>query len=117
MSISKNDTAVVIKNHKSDFPNPLILNKGERLAIGDKKTNFVGWIWCIAVDGNCGWVPEKFVKKTEDNCMMLVDYDSTELAVTVGENLTILSQESDWVLCLNSKNKRGWIPLENVRKL
>ena len=108
--------ATVIKSHQSDFPNPLILKKGEKLKVSPKKTNFAGWIWLTAPDGNSGWVPENFTEKTEDGCRMSVDYDATELSVTVGENLTILSEESDWAWCINSKNQNGWVLLENVRK-
>ncbi len=117
MNISKEITAVVIKSHKSDFPNPLILKKGERLEVGDKKTNFAGWIWCTAPDGNSGWIPENFTEKVENGSRMTVDYDATEMTVSVGENLAVLSEESQWVWCLNSKNQKGWVPLENVRKL
>ena len=116
MSESNKNTAVVIKSHRSDFPNPLVLKKGEKLMVSSKKTSFAGWIWCTAPDGNSGWVPENFTERVEDGFRMSVDYDATELSVTIGEKLTILSEESDWIWCINSKNQKGWIPLENVRK-
>ena len=108
---------VVIKNHKSNFPNPLLLKKGDRLIVGDKKTNFIGWLWCTAPDGNSGWIPENFIDKENNGCLMNVDYDATEMTVMDGEKLTILSEESEWGWCLNSKNQKGWVPLENVKKL
>jgi len=117
MSDFKEITAVVIKSHKSDFPDPLILKKGERLKVGTKKTNFAGWFWCSTPDGKSGWIPEIFTEKIADGCRMIVDYDATEMSVAVGENLTILSEESEWAWCRNSKNLKGWVPLENVRKL
>ena len=117
MSNDKKIAARVIKSYQSGFSNPLILKKGERLKIRPKKTNFVGWVWCISTDGNSGWVPENFINITDNTCVMLVDYDATELSVSIGENLTILSEESDWVWCINCKNQKGWVPLENVRKL
>lgn len=117
MGNSKEIAAKVIKNHRSDFPNPLILKKGERLSVSPKKTNFEGWIWCTTDEGNSGWVPENFTKNADNDCVMLVDYDATELSVSVGEKLIILSEESDWVWCLNSKKQKGWVPLENVEKL
>ncbi|MCP4704695.1 MAG: hypothetical protein GY865_08805 [candidate division Zixibacteria bacterium] len=117
MCNSKNNKVVIIKNYRSEFPDPLILKKGERLKIGRKKTNYSGWIWCMDINGNGGWIPEKFVKITEDSCVMLVDYDATELTVLVGDELTILSEESGWVLCLNSNNQKGWVPLENVKRI
>ncbi len=117
MGNSNEIAATVIKSHQSDFPSPLILKKGEKLKVSPKKTNFVGWIWCTSPNGNSGWVPENFTERVEDGCRMLVDYDATELSVMVGEKLTILSEESDWVWCINNKNQKGWVPLENVRKL
>jgi len=108
---------VVIKNHKSEFPRPLVLKKGERLKANLEKTGFAGWIWCTATDRNSGWVPENFTERYGDDCRMLVDYDAAELSVTMGEELTVLSEESDWVWCINDKNKKGWVPLKNVKKL
>lgn len=117
MNDSKTIKATIIKRHKTDFPNPLVLKKGESLEIKPKKTNYEGWLWCRSTEKKSGWVPENFTEKTEDGYRMINDYDATELSVSVGENLTVLAEESGWVWCLNGNNKKGWVPLENVRKL
>ena len=109
--------AVVIKRHKSDFPNPLVLKKGDIIKLSDKKTNFIGWVWCTSSDRNSGWIPENYIEKTENGCRLTVDYNASEMDVEVGEKLIILSEESQWVWCQNGKNQEGWVPLENVTKL
>ena len=107
----------VTKNHYSEFPNPLKLLKGERLSIGDKKTAFKGWIWCTTESGNSGWVPENFLKRNKSQGIMNVDYDATELTAIKGERLSVLSEESQWLWCVDNKNRKGWVPRQNVRKL
>lgn len=107
----------VTKSHQSEFPHPLKLKKDGQVNIGNKETNFEGWLWCTADSGNSGWVPENFVIRNGLLGKMKVDYDATELTVTVGQKLLVLSEESQWLWCIDNKDRKGWIPQENVRKL
>ena len=109
--------AEVIKNYLSEFLNPLRLSKGAKVFISEKKTGYKGWLWGTDENGNSGWIPENFVDRTESEGRLLVDYDATELTVGTGDILTVRSTESDWAWCQTIDGKKGWVPLENVRRL
>ena len=50
----------------------------------------------------------------ENSGIMLQDYEATELAVSIGEELKIEKEESGWVWVTNKEGKKGWVPLENI---
>lgn len=104
----------VIRAYQASTSDPLLVRKGDILSAGDKTSEWPGWIWCTDPSGKSGWVPENYVSRTGDTCMMLRDYDATELTVESGERLTILDRESGWAWCVNHQDRKGWIPLEHL---
>jgi uncharacterized protein YgiM (DUF1202 family) len=104
----------VIKKHKSDLSDPLILKKGENVKIEHKKTKWHGWIWCISYNGNKGWVPESYLKIYDKIAEVLEDYNAIELTVKKGEIFKIKKEVNDWIWVTSDDGKFGWIPKENV---
>jgi hypothetical protein len=51
---------IVIENHRTEFPDPIILKQGEKIIIGEKTSiNWPNWVFCTKTDGsNKGWVPK-----------------------------------------------------------
>ncbi len=107
----------VTKKYESAYPEPLKMKAGDAISIGEKESPWDGWLWCAAVDGNKGWVPESYVKRDGDRGHLRVDYDATELTVEVGEELTVISEEADWFRCVRQDGRIGWVPVENVEEL
>ncbi len=107
-------TRKVIKPHITTFPDPLKIKIGQSLTIIPKESEYPGWIWCVDRDGKDGWVPASYVKQYVDYGIALFDYDATELSVQVGEELTILKEESGWFWCRTRTGKFGWVPQENL---
>jgi len=104
----------VVAAYRSPYSDPLVLTKGERLAIGEKESPWPGWVWCMDGEGKSGWVPEAYVRRRGGACTMRRDYDATELSVEVGEELIAGEEESGWVWCTNREGQCGWVPRENV---
>jgi hypothetical protein len=51
---------LVIKEHKSNYPEPITLEKGERILIGEKE--WVNWRYCYKFDKSQeGWVTEQLI--------------------------------------------------------
>ncbi|WP_238351975.1 SH3 domain-containing protein [Brevibacillus brevis] len=52
---------VVIKNHRSNYPNPITLVEGQRVKIGELYVHELnGWSWCeLESTGECGWIPNE----------------------------------------------------------
>ena len=108
--------ALVIKEHKNEFPLPLIVRKGDILQIKEKKTDQEGWFWCINNEGLAAWMPKNYLKRTQTLgfYQVLLDYDSTELDVKVGDKITIIKEESNWAWIVTEGNKEGWIPIDCI---
>ncbi len=105
----------VISDYKSPYTEPLKIRKGEILQIGDKESEWHGWVWCIKKDGNERWVPKNYLDIQGSSGIMLQDYEAKELTVSVGEELKIEKEESGWVWVSNKEGKKGWVPLENIK--
>ncbi|MCD5322204.1 MULTISPECIES: SH3 domain-containing protein [Pontibacillus] len=112
-----NNIYIVIKNHISNYPNPIKLTKGQSVIVGEAymgEENWDNWIYCHTEDLKLeGWVPEQII----DTCgKVLEDYVAKELNVHIGELLFKQKELNGWFWAqkLNSFNE-GWIPNENVQ--
>jgi hypothetical protein len=100
--------------YQAAYPDPLVMRAGEVLAIVEKESEWRGWLWCTNQQGESRWVPEAFVEQRGATCVMLCDYDSTELSVHVGEELVVEQEVADWFWCTNCSGQSGWVPKENL---
>ena len=82
--------------------------------VGKKESEWPGWLWCTDEEGKSGWVPESHLQVQQDVARVLCDYDAKELTVTIGQELEIVGEENDWLLCRTCQEEIGWIPRENV---
>ena len=105
----------VVKGYRTNYPEPLKLMAGEILTLGDRESQYAGWLWCTDKNGNSGWVPENYVEIIGLSVRMNRDYDATELNVDEGDELWILDQESGWVLCRTDDGRLGWLPGNVIR--
>jgi Variant SH3 domain len=113
----------VVKAYTSAHPNPLILRAGDALDFDRSdprnserhKNKWPEWLWCTAVDGTKGWVPETYVRVEGNACILLRDYNATELTVSEGEKLLVQFEESDWLWCRTARGLEGWVPKENIK--
>ena len=105
----------VIEDYESPYTEPLIIRKGEVLSIGEKESEWSGWIWCINNKGISRWVPENYLEIKGNTGKANRDYNATELTIKKGEQLTIKFEEAEWYWVVNQKGKSGWIPIKNVK--
>ncbi len=108
---------VVVEAHKSNYPNPIAFNKGERVRTGKKDSEFEGWIWVITHDGNEGWAPVRYleIEKDSDEAVVNRDYDARELDTFVGEELTLHYELDEWGWVEKSDGTCGWVPMRTIR--
>ncbi len=90
------------------------MTTGERLQVGDRGSEWQGWVWCTSSDGESRWVPEAFVERHGEYCLALRNYESTELNVQEGDTLLIMEIESGWGWCTSTDGHNGWVPLSCV---
>jgi len=108
---------VVIKEHKSTFAYAMIIKVGEKLIIEKKETNYENWVWVTSENGISCWMPERFLKINNCEGIAKEDYNSTELNVKLGEQLSLYREVASWYWVENSKREFGWVPRDNVELL
>jgi len=108
---------VVVSSRASDYPDPLRLRAGERVAIGERKSPWPGWAWITDSGGKKGWIPDAYVDRSGAVGTILRDYDATELDVEKGEELFIHDEAAGWYWCTNTAGRSGWVPAENLASL
>ena len=106
----------VIEEHKSLFPNPIRLRKGEAVKVEKRDSQFAGWIWTITNDGHSGWAPEPLLEISGARAKAKEDYYAHELSTEIGEELTVYRELNEWYWVSNSAGEYGWVPVRSVTK-
>jgi len=112
--------ARVIKAYQTAYAEPWCISIGEQILIGDRDTEWEGWVWCTNSVGESRWAPEIFFERHGDIYIALRDYESTELSVQVGEILLIGEEECGWGWCSKDaghSDQSGWVPLEFLEEV
>ena len=110
----------VIKAHRTEYPDPILLTKGQQLLIGEKYAgpeNWDNWYFCTSLDNKQGWVPKQLIDLKNETGLGLAldDYTAKELNVDLNETVLGLKQINGWIWCIRTLNSdEGWIPLENL---
>lgn len=105
-------TATVTTAHKATYAEPIRLKEGEYVSIGPEDIDYPGWIWCTDNFGTSGWVPKAVLDIADGaaHASARKAYDAIELTVTVGDQLTLMEEESEWVWCETADGRQGWVP-------
>lgn len=113
-------TYSVIKPHKSNYPNPIIVLKGQTVIIGERYTGNEGWdnwIFCYKEDKILeGWVPSQIIDIQGEHGLILEDYSAKELDVSIGEQLVKEKELNGWFWTKKIPTlEEGWVPKENLK--
>jgi hypothetical protein len=111
----KSKRCKIIEDYYSPYTDPVSFRKGEKVSIGEKYTEWPGWIWCTKDSGETRWVPKNYLEIHGKKGKLLRDYNSKELAVKVGEEFYVQEEEADWFWLENESGKNGWVPIKNVK--
>lgn len=113
----KGNKCRVIEDYRSPYTDPWIMTKDEILSIGEKESEWPGWIWCTNNSGESRWVPESYLEISGKIGKANQDYNAIELSIKVGELLIIEEDEAEWFWVTNQKGKSGWVPIKNVKMI
>ncbi|KEK22633.1 SH3 domain-containing protein [Bacillus gaemokensis] len=111
---------IVIQSHVSNYPNPISLEKGDTVLIGNKYVgpeNWNNWVYCYEERNNReGWVPEQIIHSKSKSVGFIIErYTAKELNVNVGEILVGSKELNGWIWCENvDKEAEGWVPKQNL---
>jgi len=112
---------LVIRDHTSEYPEPITFSKGDPLTVGEKYEGSEGWenwFFCNTPGQKGGWVPAQLIEIIDANTAYArEDYTARELNVREGCHLLGLKTMNGWVWCENpSTSESGWVPLENLQE-
>ena len=111
---------IIIEDHKSDNPDPIIIKKGSRLKVDKKKVStseeWPNWIYCYSVDDNSeGWTPEQIIQIDGEYGIVLEDYSAKELDAKKDEVVKGIRELNGWVWCSKiDYSEEGWLPKEKI---
>jgi hypothetical protein len=111
---------IVIKAHRTEFHDPIILKQGEKVIIGEESSDtWLNWIFCTKTDGsNKGWVPKQIIKHIDNYGEITEDYSAKELDIDEGTIIEGIKELNGWLWLRNKNiNEIGWVPMENLKKL
>ena len=70
-------------------------------------------MWCIATEtGLAGWVPKQYLSIDGALGTVVKGYSSAEMAVELGDELTVEYYLNGWGWCTDDSGKQGWVPEE-----
>ena len=112
---------IVIAPHRSEYPNPITLEAGTRLTVGERSEGSQGWVdWflCSTPGQEDGWVPLQVLEFVDEKTAVAREsYTARELDVDVGDVLESSRTLNGWAWCVRvSDEASGWVPLKNVQE-
>jgi len=117
MKIGK--TFKTIASHKTEYENPIKLDKGEHVKLGERapEENWRDWIWAESGTHKGGWVPVQLIDFSADKSsgVILENYSAKELNIEKGESVVKIKTLNGWTwVRRTSDNNEGWIPNETI---
>jgi SH3-like domain-containing protein len=101
----------VITSRARDHIENIRVRTGDDLVVGRRNQQFPEFVWCAAVDGHAGWVPEALIEMTgPGEAIATSDYDAAQLTVVKDEILDVLESTASWCRCRNAGGVAGWVP-------
>ena len=111
-------TYKILKDYKTPYRNPIILNAGDIVKLGEeeKEEKWKGWIWIENLT-NKGWAPIQILDISSDKKTgkVLEYYSAKELDVEQGNTIEKIKSLNGWTWSKNiQSNEEGWIPDEII---
>ena len=109
---------IVVSSHTVDYPNPIQFSKGDELALGERDTEYFGWIWVTTADNNAGWAPESLIERTSSHSgTALCEYTARELDTHIGDIVSCIRELHGWLWVEKKNEESGWIPKDSVTSI
>lgn len=112
---------VVIKEHRTNYPDPIMLTKGQEIAVGEKydgPEDWDNWFFCKTSNQKKGWVPGQLIEMRGTTGVEKEDYNAKELNVDEQEFVIGSKETNGWIWCIRTLDSdEGWLPKENLKPL
>ncbi|KLN99656.1 ligand-binding protein SH3 [Stenotrophomonas muris] len=112
---------IVTAAHRSEFPHPIILRRGQALVVGERYEGPEGWddwFLCEAEGQQPGFVPAPVIgRDAQGGAFATQDYCARELDVDPGQTLRGMRTLNGWAWCVPENGEPGWVPFEKLRAI
>jgi uncharacterized protein YgiM (DUF1202 family) len=109
--------ARAVKDWEVMYSDPIAVRAGDEVTLGKRDTEWPGWVWCTNEAGKGGWVPERIVEAGRERGRILAGYSAVELAVRIGDALSLHGEESGWYWATNEAGQSGWVPASHIEQI
>ena len=105
---------IVLESRNTDYPEPIVLQKGDIVRLGEVYTGdeWENWIWAVK-DNLKGWVPLQIIARQNDSFACVTeDYTARELNVVAGNTFFSEKKMNGWHYgyLLQDPHEKGWVP-------
>lgn len=102
--------ARVVQPHRAPDRPAIRVQAGDRVTLGDRDIEWPEFVWTSLASGLGGWIPSPLFDSHTGEASALADYDTQELDVDVGEELTLHRELAQWWWAENTRGGSGWVP-------
>lgn len=115
----KTGRAIVIKEYKTAYPNPIKTSLNEQLKVDRTRSDFPGWTWVTVNSGLSGWMPTSYLKFSNNDkiAISLCEYDATELTVKKNTICEVITVEAGWARVRTEPGIIGWLPCDHLKMI
>lgn len=108
------NNVVVVRQHTSNYPNPVAFECGDKLVVGEQDPHYPGWVRITDQSGNIGWAPLEYIQLTENGAsgIALKHYSAKELNVNLGDSVAVEYEYCQWCWVEHTIKGSGWVPKE-----
>jgi hypothetical protein len=95
---------------------PLVVRPGDLVTVGERSEEWPAYLLVTDSRGSVSWVPERILHIDGTAGRVLVDYDTTSLDPSVGDELSVIAEDAEagWLWCRDSSSRLGWFPKSHV---
>ncbi|MCD9031727.1 SH3 domain-containing protein [Luteimonas sp. Y-2-2-4F] len=108
--------ARVLRAHRALDRPPIRVSAGERVALGERDTEWPEFVWTVNAAGDGGWVPAALFDRPQGEATALADYDTRELEADPGQRLRLHRELAGWWWAENAHGACGWIPARAIEE-
>lgn len=120
LEISAGSSVRAVRPHVTSDRPPIVVVPGDELTFGERDDQWPAFVLVTTSAGSQGWVPQLGLTRTgerhEGKFTPRYRYDTTELSVDEGTELTVLEADlgSGWLWCRDAGDRVGWVPARCV---
>jgi hypothetical protein len=112
---------VVVRDHASEYPEPITFTQGDPLVVGEKYAgpeDWDNWYFCHTPGQKGGWVPAQIIEVVNGNMARArADYTARELSVQRGSIVFCSETMNGWAWCMDGDSTAsGWVPLASLQE-